>query len=214
MHVKKFFVSLMLFASTVVLSSSASAIVLAGSTYSIYLQGELSGNAALPNTVFDDETAFFDRAGVIVALSESDTALGGGNSRISLNLSADGDLFPAFGEGALLGVGTSGDVLDFDMPVSLYDARVTVRDLNGAVLVASDNLADFAQVNQPWDGSFPTTDTVFRIFPIGGLGASNITFDFYVSEFTGEVPEPASLLLCGIGLLAAAATRRKRGAQA
>lgn len=211
---KKFFVSLMLFASTVVLSSSASAIVLAGSTYSIYLQGEQSGNAALPTTVFDDEPAFFERAGVIVALTESDTALGGGNSRISLNLSADGDLFPLAGEGAFMGVGTFGDVLDFDMPVSLYDTRVTVRDLNGNVLVASDNLVDFAVINQPWDGSFPSTATTFFISEIGGLGASNITFDFFVSEFPGEVPEPASLLLCGIGLLAAAAARRKRGARA
>lgn len=214
MHVKKLLASLMLFASTVVLSSSASAIVLAGSTYSVYMEGEQSGNALLPTTTFDDQSAFFERAGLFVALSESDTAIGGGNSRITLELNANGDLFPVLGEGALLGVGTFGDVLDFDVPVSLYDARVTVRDLNGAVLVASDNLADFAQVNRPWDGSFPTTETTFRIFPIGGLGASNITFDFYVSEFTGEVPEPASLLLCGIGLLAAAATRRKRGAQA
>jgi len=212
--VKKFVASLLLFASAVVLSSSASAIVLAGSTYSVYMAGEQSNNALLPTTFFDNEAASFERAGLTVTLSESDTALGNGNSLVSLNLNADGDLFPIFNEGAFLGVGTFGDVLDFEMPVSLYDARVTVRDLTGKVLVASDNLADFALTNQPWDGSFPTTATLFRIGEIGGQGVSNITFDFYVSEFSGEVPEPASLMLCGIGLLAAAATRRKRGAQA
>lgn len=211
---KKLFASLMLFAATFVLGSSASAVVLPGSSYSIYLQGEQSGEPTLPIAAFDDQPSFFLRNGLLLTLTESDTALGNGSSRITLNLSADGDLFPAFNENAFLGVGTFGDVLDLDMPVALYDTRITIRDLAGNVLVASDNLVDFAVINRPWDGAFPSTATTVRIDEIGGLGASSITFDFYVNEDLNFVPEPGSIVLCGIGLLAAAAARRKRGAKA
>jgi len=214
MHVKKLFASLMLFAATFVLGSSASAVVLQGSSYSVYLAGEQSDAASLPTTTFDDQPAFFLRNDLLLTLTESDTALGSGISRISLNLSADGDLFPVFDENAFLGVGTFGDVLDLEMPVALYDARITIRDLAGNVLVASNNLADFAVINRPWDGAFPSTATTVRIDEIGGLGAASITFDFYVSEDLNYVPEPGSIVLCGIGLLAAAAARRKHGAKA
>jgi hypothetical protein len=206
MRMKKLFASLILLAATLAMAGSASAVVLTGTTYNIYLQGEVSGNAFAAATVFDDAPAFTTRAGVVLALSESETALEGTNSHISLNLSADGDLFPAFNEGAYFGVGTFGGVIDLATTVTLYDARVTVRDLGGNVLFASDNVADFAVNNPPWDGSFPSPDTIFLIGGIGGQGASNITFDFYVNE----VPEPGSVLLCGLGLLAIVTVCRQR----
>ena len=212
---KKLFVSLMLFAASFAAVGSASAIVVTGSTYNVYLAGQASNNATLPNAVFDDTPATFIRDGLLVTLSESDIALSATDNLIRLNLSTTGDLFPVFDEGAFLGVGTFGDVIDLASPVTLYDARVTVRDLNGVVLFTSDNVADFAVNNPPWDGSFPSTTTTFLVSEIGGRNASSITFDFYVTTgVQNDVPEPGSVLLCGIGLLAAFGARRQRRAKA
>jgi len=211
--VKKIFISLMLLAASFAVTGTASAIVLTGSTYSVYLEGETSGNASLPVSVFDDTPATFTRAGLLVTTSESDTMLSNVNNRISLNLSADGDLFPVFNEGAYLGVGTFGDVIDLVSEVTLYDVRVTLRDLVGKVLFVSDNLIDSDPTiqTQPWDGSLPTPATSLFISEIGGQGLSNITFDFYVRrEVHSDVPEPGSMLLCGAGLLAACIVRRRR----
>jgi hypothetical protein len=207
---KRLLASLMLFAATLCMTGSASAVVVSGSTYSIYLEGEASDNAALPISIFDDTPATFERAGLQLTVSESDTALTGVSNRISINLSANGDLFPVFNETAFLGIGTLGDVIDLAYPVTLYDARLTVLDLAGKVLFASDNLVDFATVNNPWDGSFPSPSTTFILDEIGGMGAANISFDFFVNhEIQSEVPEPGSILLCGAGLLAAFAARRR-----
>jgi len=204
---KRLFASLMLLTAALGMAVPASAVVVTGSTYSIYLEGELSGNAALPVSVFDDTPATFERGGLTVTVSESDTILSGTANLISLNLRTDGDLFPVFNEGASFGIGTFGDVLDLAFPVTLYDARLTLRDLAGNVLFASDNLADLAQQNAPWDGSLPTPgNDVFFISEIGGLGVANVTFDFFVNSSTSnDVPEPGSVLLCGAGLLAALA---------
>lgn len=214
-YVKRLFISLMLFAASFAVAGSASAVVVNGSTYSIYLAGEVSENAVLPTSVFDDTPATFVRNGLVVTVSESDTALSATDNLIRLNLSATGDLFPVFDEGAFFGVGTFGDVIDLASSVTLYDARVTVRDLNGGVLFASDNIASFAPNTAPWDGAFPTTATTFRVGEIGGRNASSITFDFYVTAAVqNNVPEPGSVLLSGIGLLAAFGARRQRRTQA
>lgn len=210
MLVKKLFASLFLFAATLAMAGSASAVVISGSSYTYYLAGGLSGNAQAYINIFDNQSASVVRDGVRLKFSESDTALGNGNSLISLNLSADGDLFPTFNESGLFGIGTFGDVIDLASNVSLYDARVTVRDLAGNVLFASDNVADFSLSQSPWDGSFPTTGTLFSIDEIGGMGAANVTIDFYVNEAVSAVPEPGSVLLCGLGLLAIVAMRRQR----
>jgi hypothetical protein len=203
---KKMLASLMLLAATLGLSSSASAVVTVGSTYAFYLAGEQSGNAILINTVFDDTAGAVTRNGLTLILSESDTQLDATNSHITLNLSANGDLFPTGGEGALLGIGTFGDVLDLMTAVMLTDARITLRDLAGNVVFASENLVGDAVNNAPWDGSFPSTNTLDLIPGIGGQGVANITVDFFVND----VPEPGSVLLCGIGLLAVVAVRRQR----
>jgi hypothetical protein len=189
-------------------------VVVAGSTYAVYLEGEQSGNAILISTEFDNTEASVSRGALSLTLSESETPVGTTRSLITLNLSADGDLFPIDGEGAYLGIGTLGDVIDLTTAVILTDARITLRDLLGNVVFASDNLANLAVNNPPWDGSFPSSTTTILISEIGGQNISSITFDFYVSDAAGEVPEPGSVLLCGIGLLAVVAVRRRRRFQA
>lgn len=210
---KKFLASLVLLAATLGLASPASAVVVTGTTYTFYLVGELSGNPLAANTVFDNVAASTSRGDLLVTLSESDTALDATSNRITLNLSANGDLFPVFNEGAFLGIGTFGDVLDLENDVTLYDVRVTLSNQAGVVF-ASDNLAGDAVNNSPWDGSFPSPGTIFLVSEIGGMGVSNISFDFFVTtQAQGDVPEPGSVLLCGIGLLAVVAVRRYRRAR-
>jgi hypothetical protein len=210
MRMKRFLASLILFATTLGLASSASAVVITGTTYTFYLAGEISGNPLAANTVFDNVAASTTRGNLLVTLSESDTALDAASNRITLNLSANGDLFPVFNEGAFLGIGTFGDVLDLETDVTLYDVRVTLSNQTGVVF-ASDNLVGDAVNSAPWDGSFPSPGTIFLVSEVGGMGVSNITFDFFVTtQPQGDVPEPGSVLLCGVGLLAVVAVRRYR----
>lgn len=209
---KKYLLSLMLFISSIgVLAGPAAAapVVLVGSTYSIYLQGSQSGEPFLGVAEFDSAAASAPRAGLNLVVTESETSLGAGVSRISINLSADGDLFPLIGEQAILAIGVDGNGLNLLTLVSLDDARITFRNAASDVLRVSENLAGQVPQNNPWDGFFPAPANAFDIGDVGGLGVSMITFDFLVTDMPNEVPEPGGVVLAGIGLLGVFASRRK-----
>jgi len=208
---KKYLASLMLLAASFGFAGTAAAVVIPGSSYSIYVEGDVSDNAFVGTALFDNAPSFASRSGLLLTLTEADTSLGAKNSRITINLSANGDMFPAPGEIAILGFGTDGDGLDFLTQVALTDARVTLRNLAGDTVFASDNLVDLAAQNPPWDGTLPSPGSAFGIDQVGGMEVASITFDFFVSELPGaQVPEPASILLCGLGLLGVATARRQR----
>jgi len=209
---KKVLASLFLLSSMFGLVTPASAVVLQGSTYSFYLEGSESVNNAVLLANFDGIAQTGTRNGQVVTLNETETVLSNSTSRISISLRSDGDLFPATNDVAILAIGSE-DALDLDPfnPVTLTDARVTLFDLAGNVFLVTDNLADIAVQGSPWDGTFPAPGGAFGIGEIGAMGIAAITFDFIVSFAPAEtpVPEPGSMLLCGLGLLALAGARRK-----
>lgn len=204
--------SLLLFVASAGFSSSAATaapVVVPGSTYTMYLQGAESGDAFVGIANFDDVTQAALRGNVILNMSESQTDLGDGKSLISIQLRANGDLFPVMGETAIYNLGIFDDGLDLSRVVSLYDTRVSFFDLNDKLLEETDNLASVVNQNRPWDGLFPSVDTAFETALIGGRGVTGMNFDFYVIDGVTDIPEPASLLLSALGVMAMRATRRR-----
>jgi hypothetical protein len=213
MRVKKHLLSILFLVATLGAWTSAAAapIVLAGSTYTVYIAGSESGLVVNGLTHFDNIPEFALGNGLLLTLSESETALGAGQSRIRISISANGELFTAANEAAILGIGVDGDGLDLLTQVSLDAAEITLYDTTGQVMLSSGNLVGDVPNPNPWDGFFPAPGNAFGIADAGGTGVSMITFDFIVGEFTGEVPEPGTVVLGLIGLAGAfAASRRPR----
>jgi hypothetical protein len=213
-HVKKYLLSILFLAATLGAWTSAAAapIVLTGSTYTVYIAGSESGLVVNGRTRFDTipEFAFSDDNRLLVTLSESETALGAGQSRIRLSISANGDFFQAANEAAILGVGVVGEGLNLLTQVSLNSAEITLYNTAGQVLLSSGDLVDDVSNPNPWDGFFPAPGNAFSIAGAGGIGTSMITFDFIVTELGGEVPEPGTVALGLIGLAGAFAARRRQ----
>lgn len=212
-NVRKFIGTILVVMATMGLAAQAAVaapLVAAGSVYSFYLQGSESDNAYTGLAAFDGVAAEGFRETGLFTVNESETDLGNGQSLISIQIRSEGDLFPVLGETAIFAVGTSDFPLMLTSAVSLYDARVSFLDAANKVLIESDNLADDVYQNNPWDGYFPATDDAFGTEGVGGLGVLGINFDFFVSTEPTAVPEPAGVLLIGLGFMAMLTTRRRR----
>lgn len=195
--------------------AAAAPIVQTGSTYTFYLEGELSDNSFIGQTTFDNVAEFTTRAGLTLTVTESELALADGRTRIRINIAANGDLFPSVGETAGLGIGLAGaglagDGLDLLLAVALDEVRLTFADAAGNTLLVSEDLADAVDERSPWTGFFPSPTGAVGLESIGGRGASNITFDFFVSDIVTNVPEPSTAFLGMIGLAGAFAARRRQ----
>jgi hypothetical protein len=190
--------------------ATAAPIVQTGTTYTFYLEGSESDNAFLGQTIFDEVAATNSRAGLLLTVSEDELALDGGRSRIRVNIAANGDLFPSAGEAVFLAIGVDGDGFDLLRSVLLDEVRITFSDIFGNTLLVSDNLATEVAERNPWTGIFPAPASAIGFDSIGGQGASNISFDFFVTEIATDVPEPSTALLGMIGFAGAFAARRRQ----
>lgn len=206
--------SLLLCAASLGMSHVAMAapIVADGSAYSIYLGQPTADEDFFGAATFDNIAESTTFRGVNFIVSESETDLGEGRSRITINVNADGDIFPIAGDEATFGIGVDGDnALKFVRSISLLDARVSFFGLNDMLLLATDNLADQVATNDPWDGIFPEPFDLFGTDGLGGQNVRSVQFDFVIGdEETTDVPEPTTILLAGLGLMALLALRRQR----
>ena len=191
----------------------AGPIVAPGSSYSVYLAGSASGNVL--NTgpvVFDTNAAAFTRAGLALSLTENQVDHGNGRHTITIRMSSNGDLFPALGEAAWVGIGTLGTPLSFLQDVYLESGRISYFGADDLAYFTTNNLADDFRLQYfsgPWSGYFSRPDGVFANGNIGGRDTRGVSFVFDVTA----IPEPHGAALAGLALLILAARRPRAGAQ-
>lgn len=207
---KKLLYPLFLLMGLLAMPAWALPFVAADSGYTFYLEGSASGNPFLGVTRFDGLAATSERAGLLLTVNESETALGNGQSRITFDLRANGSLFPVNDETAIFGIGTDGNGYDLTTNVVLRDATVILFDIDNQILATFDDLQDNVAQTDPWNGLFPNVNDALGFGDIDASRIAGISVEFIVGERVNAVPEPGSILLCAIGLAAAGIAMRRR----
>lgn len=193
-------------------AASASPVVLLDSTYSLYLNGSVSGNARDLTSVFDAKPSEFSSNGLSLTISEADIDQGNGVNLISLTLLATGSLFPDATDSVELGMGVFGDGLDLVRQVSLTLATLDLFGADGRSFAALELPIDGAA---SWDGIYPSLLNVISFFP-EGIPIFGFAFNFTVTgaadptEPPSGVPEPSSLMLFAAAMFAAGLWQHRR----
>lgn len=210
---KKFLLSLLLLGSAAAVSVPAAAtpFVTDNSNYTFYVS---QGDETFRGTAnFDGQAEFSDYfRNLTLAVNESETYLGNGQSRIRFELSAQGNLFTIPDQDFFFGIGTdpAENGFDFDSLVNLQSATLTLIDINGVEFDVTEGLEGAVGQPTPWNGLFLGVDDNLGIGGVDATRVARIRVDFIVQGEVAEVPEPGSVLLCGVGLLAGMGALRRR----
>lgn len=212
---KKYLLSLMLLFSVGITALPAVAVpfVQTNSNYTFYLQGNRSNDSLLGLVTFDATpatTVFRDKT---ITVNNTEISLRNGNSQLTFDLTIDSPgLFVNADELIIFGLGTDGNGFDFTQDVSLLNATITLYNENNEILATFEDVQDAVAQADPWNGLLPTVNDAL------GLGdpsldarlVTRISVDFVLAGRATEVPEPGSILLCAIGLLATLLVLRRR----
>lgn len=212
---KKYLLALMMLlgAATIALPAAALPYVQVNSPYSVYLQGQNSPDAFLGVASFGNDAVTAEYHGKTITVDESETALGNGDSRITFDLSiSSAGLFTTPDEFIFFGIGVDGNGFKLLQDVILSSATITLFDINNQLLATFIDVQDAVGQPVPWDGLFPAVNDSFGLGDpsLDATQVARISVDFLLSPQVNAVPEPGSLLLCAIGLLAAVFSHRRR----